>query len=300
MRTVLLPFFFAAVMAVHGQSGPVVSVYSTQQGLSSNVVRGIDEDLDGGLWASTDNGLCLFRNPSAPERGVVVMKRSGSADDKHPVSNDLNMIYADRHAPVLWIATRSDGLDAYHYRTNTFTHYPAGQSPLRKNEVVASATLHDASVTCIAPDGDRALWLTSWMGGFTCMDKRRGQFYHFDRNNLPQLPCDSCWCILPLPGGGLCQLPSAKGSASFKSENLSPKPASGSSKEESLPVSRLLAVGHVNHGLTLIDLKTGLCRNYPVIRCFKAGYAAEDGVRSMVRDGRGNLWMGTEKGAGRV
>ncbi len=275
MRTVLLPFFFAAVMAVHGQSGPTVSVYSTQQGLSSNVVRGIDEDLDGSLWASTDNGLCLFRNPYAPERGIVVMKRSGSADDKHPVSNDLNMIYADRHAPVLWIATRSDGLDAYHYRTNTFTHYSVGQSPLRKNGVVASATLHDASVTCIAPDGDRILWLTSWMGGFTCMDKLRGQFYHFDRNNLPQLPCDSCWCILPLPGGGRHPV---------------------SSKPECPAVSRLLAVGHVNHGLTLIDLKTGLCRNYPVIRCFKAGYTAEDGVRSMVRDGRGNLWMGTEKG----
>ena len=275
MRTVLLPFFFAAVMAVYGQSRPTASVYSTQQGLPSNAVRGIDEDLDGGLWASTDNGLCLFRNPSAPERGVVVMKRSGSADDKHPVSNDLNMIYADRQAPVLWIATRSDGLDAYHYRTNTFTHYPAGQSPLPQNTVTASPTLHDASVTCIAPDGDRALWLTSWMGGFTCMDKRRGQFYHFDRNNLPQLACDSCWCILPLPGGGRHPL---------------------SSKTESPAVSRLLAVGHVNHGLTLIDLNTGRCRNYPVIRCFKAGYAAEDGVRSMVIDGRGNLWMGTEKG----
>lgn len=297
MRTVISLILFAVTMAAGGQSGTVVSVYSTQQGLPSNVVRGIDEDLDGGLWVSTDNGLCLFRNPSAPERGIVVMKRGGSADDKHPVSNDQNMIYADRHAPILWIATRSDGLDAYHYRTNTFVHYPARQSSSHetaasssqnaavsngktivsngKTAISASPTLHDASVTSIVPDGNRTLWLTSWMGGFTCMDKLRGQFYHFDRRNLPQLPCDSCWCILPLPVGDRYPL---------------------SSENESPTVSRFLAVGHVNHGLTLIDLKTSSCRNYPIISCFKAGYAAEDGVRSMVRDGRGNLWMGTEKG----
>lgn len=275
MRTVISIVLLVASIALYGQSRPTVSAYSTRQGLPSNVVRGIDEDLDGGLWVSTDNGLCLFRNPNAPERGVSVFKRGSVVDDGHPVSNDLNMIYADRQAPVLWIATRSDGLDAYHYRTNTFTHYPTGKAPLRKNDVVPSASLHDASVTSIAPDGDRALWLTSWMGGFTCMDKQRGEFFHFDRNNLPQLPCDSCWCVLPLSGGGRHPL---------------------SSKLESPTVSRLLAVGHVNHGLTLIDLKTGRCLNYPIIRCFKAGYAAEDGIRTIVRDGRGNLWLGTEKG----
>ncbi len=274
MRTALLLFLFAATIIVHGQSRPTVSVYSTRHGLSSNVVRGIDEDLDGGLWVSTDNGLCLFRNPHAPERGISVLKCGGAVDAAHPVSNDLNMIYADRHAPVLWIATRSDGLDAYHYRANTFIHYSTGQSPLPKNAVAASATLHDGSVTSIVPDGDRVLWLTSWMGGFTCMDKLRGQFYHFDRNNLPQLPCDSCWCILPLPG------------------NRHPL----SAKSESPAVSCLLAVGHVNHGLTLVDTKSGRCLNYPIVRCFRANYAAEDGVRTIVRDARGNLWLGTEKG----
>lgn len=275
MRVCLSLILLAVAMVVHGHLKPTVSAYTTGQGLSSNFVRGIDEDLDGCLWVSTDNGLCLFRDPYAPEKGIVVMRSGAKTDDKHPISNDLNMIYADRREPVLWIATRGDGLDAYHYRSNTFVHYPVGTAARRQGGAQPSKSLHDASVTSITPDGDRALWLTSWMGGFTCMDKDVGLFYHFSHTNFPQLPCDSCWCAIPLGGTGQHVL---------------------SSTSEGLAVSRLLAVGHVNHGLTIIDLKTKRCRNYPIIQCFKDQYTAEDGVRTIVRDHRGNLWLGTEKG----
>lgn len=278
MRTAFTLLLFVVALAIRGQGRSVVSAYTTQQGLPSNLVCGIAEDLDGRLWVSTDNGLCLFRDPGEPERGVVVLKRGGRADAAHPVSNDLNMVYADRHEPVLWIATRSDGLDAFHYRTATFEHFPlATASPggARQGGAQAPAALHDASVTGITPDGAHALWLTSWMGGFTCMDKRARLFLHFGRHNLPQLPNDSLWCLLPLSRGGHCAL------------TVGGKP---------LQVSRLLAVGHVNRGLTLVDLGTRRCHNYPIVRCFKARYVAEDGVRAMVADGRGNLWLGTEKG----
>lgn len=278
MRTAFTLLLLAAALVVRGRERSAVSVYTTQQGLPSNLVRGIAQDLDGRLWVSTDNGLCLFGDPADPGRGAVVLKRGGRVDAAHPVSNDLNMVYADRHEPVLWIATRSDGLDAYHYRTATFEHFPvaaAASGNVRQGGVRATAALHDASVTSIAPDGAHALWLTSWMGGFTCMDKRSRLFLHFGRHNFHRLPNDSIWSLLPLPLGGRCTL---------------------AVRGRPIRVSRFLALSHVNRGLTLVDLGTGRCHNYPIVRCFKARYVAEDGVRTMVADSRGNLWLGTEKG----
>lgn len=276
MRTAISLLLLILVFSLHGQNKSAVSIYTSQQGLPSNVIRGIDEDTQGNLWISTDNGLCLFRDNTHLGKGITTIRQGAQTDDKHLKSNDLNMIYADRHEPLIWIATRSSGLDAYNYVSSTFTHYPITPSTNNKGRkgIYAANGLHDGSVTCITPDGENVLWLTSWMGGLSCMDKKAGRFYHFSTGNIPHLPSDSLWCILPLTRhGGYQQLSSTP-----------------------IQTSRLLALGHTNHGLTIVDLKDFSCHNYPIIKVFKTQYKSEDGVRSIVSDTKGNLWLGTEKG----
>lgn len=265
MKKLLVHILSVVVTTVFAQSPAILSDYTTQHGLPSNSIRGLAIDNHRQLWLSTDNGLYLFSNSYGTDTGKrLFQEKRGVADESHICSNDLNMLYADRHEPVLWIATRSSGLDAYHYDEGRFVHYrPQSVSDVEENAANAadgkSRFLPDGSVTSISPWREHTLWLTSYQGGFCSLDKRTDLFRHYNHTTVSGLPNDSLWCVVPL------------------SDNS-------------------LVVGHTNAGISIVDLKSQRAANYPICHCFSEKYVAEDGVRSIALDKYRNLWLGTEKG----
>lgn len=264
MKKLLVHILSVVVTTVFAQAPATLSIYTTQQGLPSNSIRGLAIDNNRQLWVSTDNGLYQFSNLYGADNGKhLFQEKKGVADNQHICSNDLNMVYADRYQPILWIATRASGLDAYHYDEERFVHYHpitvSGGRGRTTETCTGSPYLPDGSVTSIAPWKEHILWMTSYQAGFCSMDKRTGLFNHYHYTTVTGMPNDSLWCILPLD-------------------------------------DNTLAVGHTNAGISIIDLRKRRASNYPVCWSFSEKYVAEDGVRTMIIDNHRNLWLGTEKG----
>lgn len=117
----------------------------------------------------------------------------------------------------------------------------------------------DNSVTSISPSHSGGIWLTSYIGGISHYDRKTQRFTLINSKTHPSLVSDAMWCLLETDDS-------------------------------------LLYTGHVRNGISCINLKTHQVKNIPVITCFKDKSPAEDGVRSMVKDDKGRLWLGTEKG----
>lgn len=117
----------------------------------------------------------------------------------------------------------------------------------------------DNSVTSISPSHSGGIWLTSYMGGISHYNRQTRRFTLINSKTHPALVSDAMWCLLETDDS-------------------------------------ILYTGHVRNGISCINLKTRQVKNIPVISCFKDKSPAEDGVRSIVRDDQGRLWLGTEKG----
>lgn len=117
----------------------------------------------------------------------------------------------------------------------------------------------DNSVTSITPSRSGGIWLTSYMGGISHYDRKTQRFSLVNRRLLPSLVSDAMWCMLETEDSVLC-------------------------------------VGHVRNGLSIINLRKRQVKNIPVMNSFPDRSPAEDGVRTLVKDAEGRLWLGTEKG----
>lgn len=117
----------------------------------------------------------------------------------------------------------------------------------------------DNSVTSISPSHSGGIWLTSYMGGISHYDRKTQRFSLINSKTHPTLVSDAMWCLLETSDS-------------------------------------ILYTGHVRNGISRINLKTRQVKNIPVTSCFKDKSPAEDGVRSIVKDDQGRLWLGTEKG----
>ncbi len=120
-------------------------------------------------------------------------------------------------------------------------------------------SIADNSVTSVSPSRSGGLWLTSYMGGISHYNRRTRSFTLVNSRTIPSLVSDAMWCV-----------------------------------EETS--DSLLCVGHVRNGISFIDLRHKRARNIPVIHCFPNNEPAEDGVRDLLTDSLGRLWLATEKG----
>lgn len=218
---------------------------STRWGLGSDCIMHMAQDAEGRVWIATATGMAMYDGSD-----LRMFTRSRHPEAGSIIANDLNQVWPDPQAPVVWIATQRDGLDAYDYQTGRFTHYQASGQP---------GSLVDNSVTSISPSRAGGIWLTSYMGGISHYNRQTNNFTLMNRHTLPALVSDAMWCALETSDS-------------------------------------LLYVGHVRNGISQIDLRNRSVRNLPVTTCFPEDSPAEDGVRSLVQDDKGRLWLGTEKG----
>lgn len=172
--------FFAIVFFTRSYSQPSsIKELGVEQGLSNNYVVSITQDKDGFLWFATEEGLNKFDGT----RFIHYYKHN------HGISgNELNCIYADPQAPVIWIATQRAGLNAYNYQDESlevFKHTPQQANSLITNDV-----------TAIAPAADGNLWISTYHRGVEYFNKETKEFRHYNKDTFPELSSDNVWTIM--------------------------------------------------------------------------------------------------------
>jgi ligand-binding sensor domain-containing protein/two-component sensor histidine kinase len=128
-------------------------VFTTQDGLSENVIRAIAEDADGNLWIGTENqGLNFFKD------GKFI---SYQATENGLPGNDISCLYADKDA-VLWVGTAGHGLARF-------------QNGKWKSYSTDSGLASD-SISYLLEDEDGYLWIGSNMGLMRIQKKSLNDF----------------------------------------------------------------------------------------------------------------------------
>lgn len=152
-----------------------------EQGLSNNYVVSITQDKQGFLWFATESGLNKFdgssfrtyKKYSNPLKGI-----SG---------NELNKVYADKFDDIVWIATQRAGLNAFDYKTETFTAF--NHDDQNRSSVVTN------DITDITNAGDGNLWIATYHGGVDYYDKKTKKFTHYNQSTLPSLASNGVWSV---------------------------------------------------------------------------------------------------------
>jgi ligand-binding sensor domain-containing protein/signal transduction histidine kinase len=137
-------------------------VYTTQDGLTADVVRAIADDFDGALWIGTvGGGLNRFEN------GQFTSFRRPHG----PPSEEISSLYVDSEG-VLWIGTFGSGLARFH--AGQWTHYTM------RDGLVSN------SIGSIIEDHEQHLWIGSIAG---LMRVSRAALNEFARGESSFLAC---------------------------------------------------------------------------------------------------------------
>lgn len=154
-----------------------------EKGLSNNNVVSFTQDKNGFIWICTKDGLNRFD-------GSTFKVFRYSETNNSISSNFLNCVYADKFDDIVWIATEKNGVNAYNYKTNIFTHY------LHDNTGQDANTLMANGVTHITGDDKGNLWLATYQGGIDYFDKKAGIFTHYNQSNVKGLGSDYNWYVM--------------------------------------------------------------------------------------------------------
>ena len=131
--------------------------------LSHNDVRGILEDDAGRMWIATISGLNVLQ-PYASE-----FQHYYAEDHRDGLSDSYLMSVFQDRGGVLWIGTRTGGVNSWNSRSWAFGHNKPGW-------------LKSLSVTAFATDPN-SLWLGTLGGGLKLVDRKSGQVTHISTAN---------------------------------------------------------------------------------------------------------------------
>lgn len=236
-----------------------------EDGLSQSVVNVILQDRRGFLWFGTQDGLNRYD-------GYNFKVYKPDPEDPNSLSDGwVESLHEDSDG-YLWIGTYQGGLNRYDPKTDTFTqfrHIPGDPS-----------SISEGMINAILQDRSGALWVGS-ADGLNKFDPESGSFSHYrsnpedphslSHNNIHVIYQDSkdrIW--IGTLGGGLELFDPI--TEQFKHFRTSPA-------EDEAPFASKPPTANLEENL-LGGLDT-ISNNY---------------VKQIVEDGRGNLWISTEKG----
>lgn len=176
MRIICLLFFLLPTIFIWSQPYTIKQL-GPDKGLSNNYIIKIVEDKYGYIWVATEEGL----NKLEGDHFKTFYKEEISSYLKLP-GNELNCLIDDSQEPILWIGTQRDGLSSFNYNTNEYQIY--------RHNPKDSTSLSTNDVTGIYPSSDGNLWITTYWKGLEYLNKKTGQFTHFNSllyNNIISL-----------------------------------------------------------------------------------------------------------------
>ena len=270
-----------------------------EHGLSTATLYSLLQDRRGFLWIGTEDGLNRFdghrfetfhHDPNDP--GTLA-------------SNDVSFILEDREG-AFWLATWGGGLDRFDPATMTFHHFrrqPADQ------DATGSSGLQDDRVQHLLEDSAGALWIGTFSGGLSRLDRESGTFETFrhDPKDPASLSHDRIWRILEDPSGtlwiatgkGLCVFDRATESF-VRYRHVQGDPLSLSDDEvRTLYVDRAgtlwIGTGKGLNRVSLSDAEDGRARSFERFLAAPDGLS-HDVVTALFEDSRGTFWVGTRGG----
>ncbi|MCD8193410.1 MAG: ATP-binding protein [Tannerellaceae bacterium] len=142
--------------------------------LSSNIVRDIEEDLNGNIWVATDHGgINLIDKKNATVRCL----RNSAFNPKSISQNSVVCLYKDTDG-IIWAGTYKNGVNYYHESVFKFTHlkYPAVDSDEQDYNDCSS----------VLEDKQGNIWIGTNGGGLLCYNRATATYRSFRHN--PQDP----------------------------------------------------------------------------------------------------------------
>lgn len=173
MKYIIYFLFLLIPLSIWGQDFEIKKL-GRQQGLSNNYIKDIAQDSRGFLWFATEEGLsCLEGN------NMKVFLKDELNPEKGLNANELNCLYAEQEAPLIWIGTQRAGLCSYNYKTDEFTSYYAqSENP---------HSLSYNGVTAMAPAQDGNIWIATYNGGVNYLNKETNEFTHYNSETVKGL-----------------------------------------------------------------------------------------------------------------
>ncbi len=252
-------------------------------------------DRAGQVWVATqDAGLFKING----ETGDTVNYRFVLDNPRSLGSNTVWTLYEDR-AGTIWVGTSGGGLNSYDPKTDSFTRYV-------KNEGVPW-DLARTTITAIAEDEAGRLWIGTSGDGLRIWDRKTEEYTvcRHDPQDPETLGHDHISAI-ERDASGIMWVGTVRGGISkcladeikfkhFKRNRYDPRSLSGNDVRALF----VATTGHLwvglENGLDQIDRKRNVVTHFD----FGAGEGAvwdPGSVLSVLEDGQGDVWAGTESG----
>jgi signal transduction histidine kinase/ligand-binding sensor domain-containing protein/CheY-like chemotaxis protein len=267
---------------------------ATEQGLSHSAVACILQDHQGFMWFATEDGLSRYDGNAIKTYHHDAQKPDSLSD------NWIRTLYEDPFG-VLWVGTRTSGLNRFDRVTETFTHY--------QHDASDPNSLINDFVSDILEDASGALWIGT-RGGLDRLERSTNQFTHFldgpadpkhpDNNAIVCLYEDRAGTLwVGTLGGGLKRF--HKETGQFDSYRHDPQNPHSLSGDAVLAICEdregRFYVGTRQAGLNLFDRQQN---SFIAYRNNKADADSlnQDTVRALYEDKNGKLWVGMQDGGG--
>ena len=134
-------------------------------------ISSIKQDKEGYIWFSAGLGADMPSSGGIYKYdGHTIVSYLHDANNSNSLaSNWAECLYIDP-TDMIWIGTMGGGLDKFDPVTNTFTHY--------RHDAGNVSSLSNDSVQCIIEDEAGQLWIGT-KGGLNVFDEKSGKFRHF-------------------------------------------------------------------------------------------------------------------------
>ncbi|MDW8102955.1 MAG: two-component regulator propeller domain-containing protein [Anaerolineae bacterium] len=269
-----------------------------RQGLTHLHITALAEDHAGTLWVGTESGLAVLDRST----GRFVTYRHDPLDPYGPVNNRVYTLYEDRTG-ILWIGT-DGGVSRYVPHKNRFALYR--YNPLDPNSLGAPR------VGAVLKDREGNLWVGLHGGGLDRIASD-GTVTHYRRdpdnphslshNHVTALYQDPSGALWVGTSAGLDRLdPDAGGFIHFAHDPADPHTIGpGAVKVIYRDRSGALWIGTEEPGtLSRLDPKTGRFTVHRYDPRRPDGFPNTYGIRAILEDREGFLWLGTYNGLVRL
>lgn len=248
------------------------------------------------VWVGSQSGLFTYD----PTTGNIVHYQHDPLDPSSLSENKVTALYED-DSGIIWIATNGGGLNKYAPAKNRFHRYQA--------DPLADQSLQKAPIGALLKDHAGRLWIGYHNSGLDRYDRSSGEIYHYayDENDPNSLAHNHVTALLEDQSHnlwigttrGLDSFDPAKGIfRHYTSDETNPRSiAPGAVKVILEDTDHSLWIGTEEPGtLNHFDPATGLFTRYVHDSDLPTSMIDTYGVRAIIQDQRGDLWLGTYNG----
>ena len=260
-----------------------------QNGISSNWIKDILVYDENTVWFATQNGISQLNSRT----GIFTNYRHDATNVNSLSDNAVRSLMKDR-ASCVWIGTFSSGIDFYYKGNSNF--FNIGEGPVKDKGL-----LHPL-VNAVSEDADGSLWVGTYGGGLTNIDRVTNRSTHFSVRSPQHGRTIDCVKSLADDGKGNLWVGALEGlslynkkSKTFTHYNIPIKEGKLSEKliNAMLPDEDGVWIGTNGGGLKFFGQDKILLAH---LNQNNNQSLADNFVTALLKDTLDNMWVGTQNG----